>query len=72
MAVAVTKTGKALFASLGFESHKDQIFYVRCGRLPFAKVHARIRIDDALVNTVCWRRGLTSGSRDDVVARCSA
>ena len=61
--------GRRLFESLGFQRHKRELFYIESGALRLSDVHRRLQLDDALVTDVCWRRGLTRASAENVIGR---
>ena len=67
--VAVTAGGRKLFDALGFERHKStELYYVQAGALQMAKVHAKLGVDGVL--DLCWRKGLTPASAQNIIGRC--
>lgn len=69
VAMAVTAGGKALFQSMGFSHHRE-VHYLKVSEVDFATIHAKLKLDRALVESVCWRHGLTPQTAQNVVARC--
>ena len=77
VSVAVTRGGRRLFQSFGFDashSWKERggqryLCYVRLKDIHLADLHKRLRIHDALLTDVCFRNGLTSRSMNNLVGR---
>lgn len=78
-AVAVTKSGKKLFADLGFESFSfrddglsKSFMYARANSLTLTKMIQRLSFpgDKVMLEDLCFRFGLTEKSSDRVMGRC--
>lgn len=78
-AVAVTKGGKSLFQTLGFETHtfrdagaSKALVYARAGSLAMATIQKRLEYagDKTVLSKVCWRFGLTAKTSDRLMTRC--
>ena len=76
--IAVTKGGRRLFESFGFQtSHgwrerggQRYLCHARIADLHLADLHRRLRVHDALLRDVCVREGLTGTSKERLVGRC--
>ena len=76
--IAVTKGGRRLFASFGFETNhgwrekggQRYLCHARLADLRLADLHRRLRVHDALITDVCVREGLTTSSKDRLIGRC--
>lgn len=76
--IAVTKAGRRLFASFGFETSHGwrekgghrYLCHARISDLHLADLHRRLRVHDALITDVCFREGLTKASKDRLIGRC--
>ncbi|MDC0525415.1 hypothetical protein OAO87_00355 [bacterium] len=74
--IAVTKAGKRLFDTLGFDcSHswreKGSVRYLcHASALHMEDIHAKLKVADPLLQQICWREGLTERSRASLVGRC--
>ena len=67
--IAVTEGGKTLFQALGFESHRDEVYYIPLSALTLAAVHAKLRTENAILST-CFRHGLSPSTAANVIGRC--
>ena len=77
--IAVTKGGRRLFASFGFETNhgwrekggQRYLCHARLADLRLADLHRRLRVHDALITDVCVREGLTTSSKERrLIGRC--
>ena len=78
MSIAVTRGGRRLFQSFGFDTthswrergSQRYLCYARISDVHLETLHARLRVHDALLTDVCFRNGLTARSVHNLVGRC--
>ena len=77
VAVAVTSQGKRLFDALGFETHnfrKDgmpiSLCWAECESLDTETLARRMRIPMKMLESSCFRMGLTPKSSERLIGRC--
>ena len=79
VALAVTKSGRDLFAKLGFSTHTYRasgqsitLCYARSGALSLQRIRRRLSFsgDQVLLDSLCWREGYTHRTSGKVYARC--
>ena len=78
-AVAVTRSGKKLFADLGFESFSfrddglsKSLMFARANGLALSKMIERLHFPGSkvMLEDICFRFGLTDKTSDRVLGRC--
>ena len=79
VALAVTKSGRDLFAKLGFSTHTYRasgqsiaLCYARSGALSLQRIRRRLSFsgEQVLLDSLCWREGYTHRTSGKVYARC--
>ena len=77
VAVAVTTRGKRLFERLGFESYNfrkngvpQTVCWAPCESLDVEDLAARMRLPTKMLETNCFRMGLTSKTSERLIGRC--
>ena len=78
LSIAVTRAGRRLFQSFGFDTEhgwrergsQRYLCYTRLADVQLADLHSRLRVHDSLLTDVCFRNGLTPRSVHNLVGRC--
>ena len=76
--IAVTQGGRRLFESFGFHtghSWKEggatrHLAHARLADVHLGAIHARLRVNQSLVEDTCLRNGLTARTSDRLIGRC--
>ena len=77
VAVAVTTRGKRLFEGMGFELHNFRkegvphtLCWAECESLTLENLATRMRLNTKMLETTCFRMGLTDATSHRLIGRC--
>ena len=78
LSIAVTRAGRRLFQSFGFQTEhgwrergsQRYLCHCRLSDVHLVDLHSRLRVHDSLLTDVCFRNGLTARSVHNLVGRC--